>query len=355
MPAFRFSRRDESQIDPFNAGEPVLPWDDPGALADEGDVFDDRPYEGAGEPGPQAEPVEYAPHGEPGGQPHKREDNYQAPTTRGHDYDAPSIDGPPAGGRRARRARRPAAAEPVSARGASGSRLGKLIAAVVAVLIAVNVAVPVLMLVGEFVGNVSSSFGSAFDAAEDTSYPTSYESDEADEGAMELAASAALSGALADPESGALHDLIAGYLDDKLLSVEGYTAEELGIDADAFAAWAITSTSFSTSGAYDRGDGTAVVYADVVAPSVNDVFWAFDDAIAGYLVEQDLWGVYGGDQATDLTDEQRAHVGDVFAGVLEDAEGIEAFSSIGLLREGDGWVADADGLADAFTSIYGLW
>ena len=207
---------------------------------------------------------------------------------------------------------------------------------------------------GEFVENASSSAGSAFDAAEDTSYLI-YESDEADEGAMELAASAALSGALADPESGALHDLIAGYLDDKLLSVEGYTAEELGIDADAFATWAIDSTSFSTSGAYDRGDGTAVVYADVVAPSVNDVFWAFDDAIAEYLVEQDLWGVYGGDRASDLTDEQRAHVADVFAGVLEDAEGVEAFSSIALLREGDGWVVDADGLADAFTSIYGLW
>ena len=38
MPAFRFSRRGESQIDPFNAGEPILPWDDPDALADEGDV-----------------------------------------------------------------------------------------------------------------------------------------------------------------------------------------------------------------------------------------------------------------------------------------------------------------------------
>lgn len=347
MPAFRFSRHDESQVDPFNAGEPVLPWDEPGALSDEGDVFDDRPHERAGEPGPKAEPVEYAPHGEPGGQPHKLEDNYQAPTTRGRDYDAPSVDEPAASGRRARRAPRPAAAEPVSDRRPSSARLGRLIATVVVIIIAVNVAVPVITLVGEFAGDASSS-------TEDTSYLV-YESDEADEGAMELAASSALSGALADPESGALHGLIAGYLDDKLLSIEGYTAEELGIDADAFAAWAIASTSFSTDGAYDRGDGTAVVYADVVAPSVNDVFWAFDDAIAGYLVEHDLWGTYGGDQASALTDEQRAHVGDVFAGVLEDAEGIESLSSISLRRDGDGWAVDSDGLADAFTSIYGLW
>ena len=347
MPAFRFSRHDESQVDPFNAGEPVLPWDEPGALADEGDVFDDRPYERMGEPEQQAEPVEYAPHGEPGGQPHKLEDNYQAPTTRERDYDAPSVDEPAASRRRARRAPRPAAAEPVSDRRPSSARLGRLIATVVVVIIAVNVAVPVITLVGEFAGDVSSS-------TEDTSYLI-YESDEADEGAMELAASSALSGALADPESGALHDLIAGYLDDKLLSIEGYTAEELGIDADAFASWAIASTSFSTDGAYDRGDGTAVVYADVVAPSVNDVFWAFDDAIADYLVEQDLWGIYGGGQASDLTDEQRAHVGDVFAGVLEEAEGVEGFSSISLRRDGDGWAIDADGLADAFTSIYGLW
>ena len=76
MSAFRFSRPDESQVDPFNAGEPELPCDEP-----------DLP--GAAPEGPGAEGPDYAPHGEPGGQPHKIEDGYRAPTTRGHAYDAP--------------------------------------------------------------------------------------------------------------------------------------------------------------------------------------------------------------------------------------------------------------------------
>ena len=76
MAAFRFSRSDESQVDPFNAGEPEMPGGEPDFLAE-----DDEPE------------VEYAAHGEPGGTPHKPEDNYQAPTTRSHDYDARWIEG----------------------------------------------------------------------------------------------------------------------------------------------------------------------------------------------------------------------------------------------------------------------
>lgn len=76
MPRFRFSSTPDSQIDPFNAGDPVMPGDEPEWLAEEG-VEDE---------------VSYAPHGEKSGVPHKPEDNYQAPVTRSHDYDAPSTD-----------------------------------------------------------------------------------------------------------------------------------------------------------------------------------------------------------------------------------------------------------------------
>ena len=76
MPRFRFSSTPDSQIDPFNAGDPVMPGDEPEWLAEEG-----------GE-----DEVSYAPHGEKDGVPHKPEDNYQAPVTRSRDYDAPSTD-----------------------------------------------------------------------------------------------------------------------------------------------------------------------------------------------------------------------------------------------------------------------
>lgn len=88
MQRLTFSSTPESQIDPFNAPDPVMPGEEPGWLVD-----DARDEEGPS----------YAPHGERDGEPHKDSDDYRAPTTRGHDYDAPSIDEAP------KPARRPAA------------------------------------------------------------------------------------------------------------------------------------------------------------------------------------------------------------------------------------------------------
>ena len=76
MPHFRFSSTPDGQIDPFNAGDPVMPGDEPEWLAEEG----------------AEDEVSYAPHGEKDGVPHKPEDNYQAPVTRSHNSDAPSTD-----------------------------------------------------------------------------------------------------------------------------------------------------------------------------------------------------------------------------------------------------------------------
>ena len=89
MPRFRFMRADDSQVDPFNAGDPVMPGDEPWA--------DDEP-----DPDEDAfEAENYEPHGEEGGTPHKAGDDYRAPTKRGRAYDAPSIDeeAAPKGGR----------------------------------------------------------------------------------------------------------------------------------------------------------------------------------------------------------------------------------------------------------------
>ena len=341
MAAFRFSRTEGSQVDPFNAGEPELPGGEPDALA------------GADEPEGQ---VEYAAHGEPGGTPHKPEDDYQAPNTRGHDYDAPSID-EPRRPRRTRARRSPAPSGEVQERTVRDRRVVTRVIVLIVLLLSFGSSLASCAI--GLVGSAADGIGSAMEGLgaiffEDDSYDgDDYvpEQDADDESAV-AALEARLAELLADPASGELHDRVAAYLDEKMLTIEGYTAAELGLDADELATHVLEGLHAEASYAYAFDDGTASAYAEVTARSANELFWTLNDAFGEYLLDNDLWG-----RDAKMPDEaQREHIAAAAEQALASPGEPETYTYTFLLERAAGaWAVDEDDLDETLESILGLY
>lgn len=344
MPHFRFSSTPDGQIDPFNAGDPVMPGDEP-AWADDEDAG-----LGGNEDARGHEEPDYAPHGEQGGEPHKRDDNYQAPTTRRRDYDAPSTEDAPAHG-----GARPAAA---GRRGGRGCMV--LIVSTVLVVVALGGAF------ADWVATEGPSLSDDIDALLDDDGITfdDYVSDgdadwrdtadELDRAAGE-AVEQRLDGLLADPAAGPLHDRAAAYLDEELQSWEGYTAAELGIDADAWATWALTGATYELSSVYAYDDGTGSAYFDTEARNLYGIISEADAELSDYLDEHDL-SVRGDETPAPLSEGQRAEVAALWQDACERSGSPEdGFVGVELARTDGTWTVDEESLDEALGSALGLY
>ena len=304
----------------------------------------------------------YVAHGEAGGTPHKDEDNYQAPTTRGHNYDAPSIDdhAAPAPRRKTpklpRKTVRSGSQSPMPPQPASGRRGGNrgcLIALVVFVIAFSGFGSVVVSCVSSLGESVIDGVGTIFeDEPGNDDYGYELEDSRKQDEAAAAAVEDALSSALSSPESGALYEQLVSFMDEKLYEIDGYTTSELGIDAGAWATWTIENTSLSLDGAYTYDDGTGTVYVSGSAPDANSFMWALSDAYFEYFIGE---GVGYGEP---LSPEHVAYVQDVFADVLESyqlGEGDVVYCGVDVTRRGDEWVVDDAALAEAYESIYSLF
>lgn len=354
MPRFRFSNAPDSQIDPFNAGDPIMPGDEP-------EWLDEEPAD--------EEEAPYAPHGEESGEPHKVSDNYQAPTTRDHGYDAPSIEeaptptaGPrtPSLGQQWQRAAE--GARRAQGRTRKRTTLGCVVALVVAVTlfgVVGDLLVGCVPLVTETVADgIDAVFfdnGVTFD--DYVSDGSGSWRDTADE--LDLAAGEAverrMGELLADPASGELHERVVAYLDEDLLRWQGYTAAELGIDADAWATWALSDVTCEISSIYAYDDGTGTAYLDIEARDLSSVISDADTALFDCLSEYDLALTHAQDKP-ELTDEQRAAVGAAWSEAMELAEPTGySFVSVELVRTDGTWALDEADLEDALEDALGLY
>ncbi|HBO61505.1 MAG TPA: hypothetical protein DD645_02265, partial [Olsenella sp.] len=160
---------------------------------------------------------------------------------------------------------------------------------------------------------------------------------------------------LADPSGGEAHELLAGYLDDKLLSLTGYTCSELGVDPDAWATSTLERTSFSLDSAYVYGD-EATAYAYLSAPDANAFVWDFYGSVSSYLSDNGLWGDYGYGEVALPDEGQRAHLASAFDEALGRSEAGEGtLVSAYLTRGSDGWVVDEQDLASSLESALGAY
>lgn len=339
--------RQDSNIDPFNAGEPILPWNDSAQLHDEdGCVFDDQPYNA----------------------PSKRQDDYEAP--------ASSADQAPKetsrGSKKRRESRRSSSTASstastsssssskatvdtlkkqaeVAARARVASREGKgrrrVLPRVIVILIVFSVIGTGLDMVGSIIDNIfsSRSDSSSYDSSYDSSSDTSKEDEQAQQNAASSAADSYI-GAI--PTTEEYRALAKKWLESNMPYMTGYDVAGSGIDEEAWADWFLNSVSFTKADAYvyasygDNNPAEASVTYDATCPDVYNVYDAFSSAAKDYLYEQGV--PYYNDNPPALAEDQKAHLRELFAAALKNVKMNEGrFFILELTEDSDGtWKVD---------------
>ena len=138
-----------------------------------------------------------------------------------------------------------------------------------------------------------------------------------------------------------LHAYLVEEFNDYLELYAHYGAEELGIDADAFADWYLANVWYTTD--YVDAESSYMVEVEVCMMRVDyDAWWDFGDEVEAYLDEQDV-SYYSG-QA--LTDAQKEHVQGLYDDFIAsyDLEDEDEYVILDFeFSEEDGeWVLDED-------------
>lgn len=298
-------RNDHStDIDPFNAGEPTLPWDDPATLHDD--------------------PADCAFEGE---------NSYQAPSKAAEKYRAPR--------KRSEQVKHSPAPKDVSASKAPRAR-GKL-SFKLALLILI-----VFGLVGGIIGAVGSCVSNAFDrmdsaasrlfddddadsidwTGEDNGEPQAEFSDE--EAAVRDCVVTRLD-ALADNERD--RNMVADGLSSSLENDLGYTADELGIDANTWADAKLSQLSYSVDSAF-AFDDEGSVYIYMTAPRTDTLVELFAEQAQPILDRLD-------GAAPSSTDKEKLAV--CFKNALDqELDTSSLFLRFTAEPKGDGWQIDEE-------------
>ncbi len=283
--------RRSSQIDPFNAGEPEMPWDEPGSV----------------EPVDAEHACKLPEHGYEG--PTKTPDGYDAPSEGDSSGSASDRMAPSGRVQRARdrsRARRSRA----NATGSGSSmpsgparprKRGWGCAGILILVVAINVLVPLLSFLPE------CSDDDVVDGDASTSWSDESDND-AGKQAVEELANATLAG-MADEGSPA-RERIAQHFATAFQNNLRYRVEDFGIDPYAYADWALAGMGYDIYDVFafdedrDGIDGTGSAFFDATTHDTAGCSGAFFEQASAYLGER---GLLGSDVAVP-DDAQRAEM-----------------------------------------------
>lgn len=355
--------RHDSNIDPFNAGEPTLPWD--------GSTEESTP---ATESGYEAPDDHYD-------SPVKTEDDYQAPETEeGASKPAESKPGSTptpkskwaednAGSRRRSRD-----AENPAPTAAPKRRFPRWLIVVI-ILVLFNAG-------GGMLDGIGSLFDSATDAVDKTfdfqlSDAPSNDSDDAaadagseDSGSpssngdeqqgpkisVEQARSLAESALKELPNDADIKAQMAQKLDETIQSGLRYTSQELGVDTSAYAGWLFSNATYTFTHGYvfDTNDPpTAPLYFSATAPKKIEVFNQAIYNTRDYFVSQKIAYWNQDKPLPTLTDEQKAHVQQLFAAPQAPypTDTYDSFRVELVYRDGS-WTVDKEKLMQSVRSLF---
>lgn len=322
--AKRWHATEDIQVDPFNAGEPTLPWNEPEALHDSACNLESPSYKG----------------------PTKTRDNYDAPSEKARTNKT-----------RFKTTRvKKTKSEDSSAK---HQDLRSIIKRIVIFIIAINV---ISAVVGAIVNITEVIFSDsaverffeddkpAIDMSEDG---LDFDRLNRDESTAAKLVQDSLE-AVTAPDSPYKTTLATGLstlLEDDL----HLSAEDLGLDANAYAEWWLSHFTYQLSSSYVNNDGEANVYFDTWAPRTYAVSSTFADEAEDYLENR---GVYaqGDEQPRNLLEEEQNEMRAIFARVLEEAQTDEnCFLCATLEWNNEGsFVLDADEMNEELMWSFGI-
>lgn len=339
----------DAQVDPFTAGEPTLPWDEPGSFEEvfsldgneaEPCAFEEGPYDG----------------------PTKDPDAYDAPSSKATEEDRgsdPDDEVRPSRVDEARERKRLERAERAAERRARKAapqdkqarpRVARFVRAILFIVIFVNLLPFALDIADRVVSGIASSTDPEpqppFEGPEAPSIDADEIEPEIDRSALdedELACVEACDSylqAVAGGQDPQRADVIA-VLEQNMEDSVGYSCEDLGIDSNAYADWVLSNFSYRITSCYAWADeGSASVYLYAWAPDTFGAIASASQSIFNYL---DELGIDNSSSMRPLTEEERGRVRSLFAETIENAEmDSESFLGFDLTLEDGAWTLDID-------------
>ncbi len=382
----KFQHRDQSNIDPFNAGDPVMPWDDPRGRHDSAADCEltEHSYQAptkakstrgssssrksssktsekngsSQQSAPASSPFMSALFGD-GGSVSESGSGSGAST----DSTAGSGSGSNASAdgsaptfatskkvtvSRTKRTRRNSAGR----LGKSGNRFRLLIIILLAIIFVPSIIGMGIDLVGEVVSDIfedDSSYSSSYSSTSSTS---TYD----EEGEQELTEilQAKLDDATADTE--AMDARFIKVLDKHLESNLGYTSSEMGLDTATFCAWMRDRTTFELSGVYCYTD-SANIYFDSEYPALYELDNTFGDKAYRYLTKQGIRAYYSdASKKPALSDAQKSRLNTFFCKALDKTTKQTSSSASISVEPDDGtWEIDDEDFETALLNLLGSY
>lgn len=329
--------RQDRQIDPFNAGDPIMPWDEPGNS-------EAAPAQAAEKPRADSDPAPVADHGSaaPGELEPPEPRHAAAPQQPG----APSS---PGIGRDAA-----AAAAPKAAKGHGPKRKG-FKARYIFIGIFIVLAVRACMADGldTATDTTPSSSETESGGSEET---LSYEDEQALQKKDEKDISEQVSDkldALGDDQDA--HALLVEGISNKIQSYMGYTPEQLGLDTESAADWFMSNFSYSIDSAYAyRDSNTGNVNVAIEAPVVYQLASNLYNEASDYLLDNHLYGNSDPTQNQPLTPEQQEQIESFFRTALDSTETQSGQSMyLTFSFQGGSWVMEQKSWDDGLKYLFG--
>ena len=287
----------DSNIDPFNAGEPVSPWQDPESETrdDEGQEAYGAPHHGDSTPKP--------PIGQMTGFASNNANGPKEPRTRRRSAD--SLKREMARQARAQRTRN-------KTPGSIARRIFKLILGILILFL--------LLSTGSSIASCAASLFTPSAPNEPYDIPAFEEDEDSPEAQCLLLANTRMEHLLlaGTPEHAAVADRIAAAFTQRIENDFDLTPDELGVNPAIVAEWVIGSLIYKgvdTHAFPEADDPYASVYFDVEACSMMTMYYEFQSDLYDYLSEQGLY-LLDIKQGKELADAQKTDIADILQAAM---------------------------------------